>query len=61
MDGMISDSHLLISCFVFFILSLMFQSQKNFATPDAMPRLAWNFFKVLLRTWKVLESATDLI
>lgn len=30
----------------------MFQSQKNFA----MPRHAWNFFKVLLRTWKVLES-----
>lgn len=34
----------------------MFQSQKNFATPHAMPRHAWNVFKVLLRTWKVLES-----
>lgn len=34
----------------------MFQSQKNSATPHAMPRHAWNSFKVLLRTWKVLES-----
>lgn len=29
----------------------MFQSQKNSTTPHA-----WNSFKVLLRTWKVLES-----